>query len=232
LTKYLKHTFGFTLVELLVVIAIIGILAALLLTALSAAKNKAESAVDVNNLKQITLALHMYCEDNHDQLPWPNWVDSSGRTGWLFSYGGLGGNPLQEGGLLWPAIHDPRVYMCPMDKLDTNRYVKFSSYMMNAAVSGNDRAIFPCVPLSRMPPDGVVFWEPDEKQLAFFNDGACEPVDVITKRHNGGGIAASFDGSAEYWKFDTWNELSDQGDDTNSWQKNRLWCYPDSPNGH
>jgi prepilin-type N-terminal cleavage/methylation domain-containing protein len=222
---------GFTLIELLVVIAIIGILVALLLSALSGAKNKAESAVDVNNIKQITLALHMYSEDNHDQLPWPNWSSSS-RAGWLFSYGGPGGNALQEGGLLWPSVHEAKVYMCPMDKLDTNRYVTFSSYIMNAAVSGNDRANFPCMQLSRMPSDGIVFWETDERYPYYYNDGANKPDEGVTKRHNGGGIAASFDGSAAYWKFDAWHDLSDQGDDTNSWQKNRLWCYPDSSNGH
>jgi len=56
--------FGFTLVELLVVIAIIGILIALLLPAVQAAREAARRASCVNNLKQISLALHLYEQSN------------------------------------------------------------------------------------------------------------------------------------------------------------------------
>jgi prepilin-type N-terminal cleavage/methylation domain-containing protein/prepilin-type processing-associated H-X9-DG protein len=60
---------AFTLMELLVVVAIIGILAALLLPALSQSKARSRRTTCLNNLKQINLAFQLYAGDNNDALP-------------------------------------------------------------------------------------------------------------------------------------------------------------------
>jgi prepilin-type N-terminal cleavage/methylation domain-containing protein len=223
---------GLTLVELLVVIAIIGILAALLLPVVGRAKERAIRITDINNLKQVALATHLYATDNADVPPWSNWGTPADRPGWLYTASAwdTGTNRFKvETGLLWPMLQNPKLYWCPQDKpthpMFKYRAQQISSYVMNGAVNGYHRERYPPLRLGEFNPEDVLFWETDEEDPGFFNDGSSRPEEGVTMRHEAGALCATFGGGVHYIRFEEWYR------DIISTNKNRLWCYPKSPNG-
>jgi hypothetical protein len=135
--------------------------------------------------------------------------------------------------MVWPTLHDLKIYLCPMDKPDAatfgDRPQQISSYAMNGAVTGymhgSTHPEDPPVKLSAFQAGDCAFWETDETHPEYFNDGANFPSEGVSARHLQGGIQAAFDTSVSYVRLDAWYLDEAQ---TN---KNRLWCYPFSPNG-
>ena len=125
---------AFTLIELLVVIAIIAILAAMLLPALSKAKQKAQAISCMNQLKQLTLGWIMYNGDNNGRLP-PNGeqgeqpgsaTDPAYQPGGQYAQwcpGDLTKTALAtsqsnfvQNGLIYPYVKTVSAYKCPADQ--------------------------------------------------------------------------------------------------------------------
>jgi prepilin-type N-terminal cleavage/methylation domain-containing protein/prepilin-type processing-associated H-X9-DG protein len=98
---------AFTLIELLVVIAIIAILAALLLPALSRAKQSAWTTSCISNLHQISLGMKMFADDNGELYP-----ESGGDIHWgVIDVGGSGKASWME--QIFPDVGNTNAFDCP-----------------------------------------------------------------------------------------------------------------------
>ncbi|HEX4265788.1 MAG TPA: prepilin-type N-terminal cleavage/methylation domain-containing protein [Verrucomicrobiae bacterium] len=194
----MRHGRGFTLIELLVVIAIIGILAALLLPSLSRAKNSAYITTDLNNSRQLMMAMHMYTGDENDFLPRPGWKVpySNWAYGDTFPYSTGDYNAVIAGqldavtkGQLYRYFGVAKTLKCPADRESDpffmQREMYISSYIWNGALSSYDTASIKSHKLSQFRPTSILQWESDEMNPSSFNDSANLPYEGFTRRHGG-----------------------------------------------
>ena len=215
------RTDGFTLMELLVVIAIIAILAALLLPALSRAKQKTWEAACLNNHKQLVLAWSMYKDDNRGLFVIDDPVTGSTLAGtnypsWV--YGNMvvateaTNATLIQMGLLYTYANSPGIYHCPADGSSHLR-----SYSMQSQLSFYENGVpataNPAYPpmysenqIRETPPSGTLVFL--DESLATINDGyfAANVTgdtwgDAPAAWHSHGCNFSFADGHAEHWHW-------------------------------
>lgn len=220
---------GFTLIELLVVIAVIAILAALLLPALSGAKQRALSAQCLNNLKQLQTCSLLYTGDHSDFMPPNNFVatvsapDTTNgavlakkEASWCPGIAPLDKTTVNiEQSVLYPYNKSPAIYRCPADfskVFEHPELLRTRSYNMSISINCDmEPASYKKYTQIINPPPSSLFALIDTHELDIWDStfGIFSPhsywsgywLDLPADRHNRGANLSFADGHAEHWRW-------------------------------
>jgi prepilin-type N-terminal cleavage/methylation domain-containing protein/prepilin-type processing-associated H-X9-DG protein len=221
--RRIAHTFrrqAFTLIELLVVIAIIAILAALLLPALSRAKERAHRATCSSNQKQLGIAWQLYAGDANERLVLNEWdlstsIPRSPSNSWVV------GNCVFDAdtatltsGALYPYAKSIGVYKCPADRgtmqssgASKLRSVSLSCYLGGPAVDETKWNVRPVWRMNEIRKASSTLTFLDEDDLTIDDGHFLYPANAVNWynipgwRHQNGTVLAFADGHIEYWKW-------------------------------
>jgi len=195
---------GFTLIELLVVIAIIAVLASLLLPAIYQARQKAQAAFCLNNLKQWGVATQLYVTDNNDFLPSDGSPNGISTNGWYNDLPRALGLPTYKE-MPWrtnasvPLARS--IWICPANPKRSNG-INLFHYCLNEHVNGTGGENRP-IKMGSLSRPSVIVWLFDNGGIA----GVAQQNNVHTNLHNHGAQFTFLDGHArrfkniDYWDF-------------------------------
>jgi prepilin-type processing-associated H-X9-DG protein len=200
---------------LLVVIAIIAILAALLLPALSNAKQSACRASCTSNQHQLQVAWLLYLDEHNGRLPLNREFGNPGSDGWSNDIVQVDTTPTNIiKGKLYPDTKHLGIYRCPSDKsvMPGTNSLRYRSYSMNDWLNGW-APFWPLHAASRIdelnhPAPAASFCFLDEMEESIDNPslGVYPPDNwsswnLPASRHKRGCVLSFCDGHVEYWKW-------------------------------